>query len=67
VYLFRRVVRGEERKDSDIDLLVISSDFDRASAIVSTAQEKVTAVFNKQLSPLIWGERELVGKRSGNS
>jgi predicted nucleotidyltransferase len=66
VYLFGSVVRGEERKDSDVDLLVISSDFGKASAVVSTAQEKVAAVFNKQLSPLIWSKGELVRKKSGN-
>jgi len=66
VYLFGSVVRGEERKDSDVDLLVISSDFEKASGIVSRAQEKVAAAFNKQLSPLIWSEAELVRKKSKN-
>ena len=66
-YLFGSVVRGEERKDSDIDLLVVSSDFEKASALVSRAQEKVAAAFNKQLSPLIWSERELASKISKNS
>ncbi len=67
VYLFGSVVRGEERKDSDVDLLVISSDFERAIALVSRAREKVAAVFNKQLSPLVWSEHELASKKSENS
>jgi predicted nucleotidyltransferase len=67
VYLFGSVVRGEEREDSDIDLLVISSDFEKATALVSRAQEKVAAAFNKQISPLIWSERELASMKSKNS
>jgi predicted nucleotidyltransferase len=67
VYLFGSVVKGEERKDSDVDLLVISSHFEKASCVVSRAQEKVAAAFNKQLSPLIWSEGELVRKNSKNS
>jgi predicted nucleotidyltransferase len=67
VYLFGSVVKGEERKDSDVDLLVISGDFEKASGVVSRTQEKVAAAFNKQLSPLIWSEGELVRKKSKNS
>ncbi len=63
-YLFGSVVRGEERKDSDVDLLVISNNFEKASTVVSKAQEKVAAIFNKQLSPLILLERELKSKKS---
>ena len=67
VYLFGSVVRGEERKDSDVDLLLVSSDHERALALFSRAQEKVAAVFNKQLSPLIWSEHELASKKSEDS
>lgn len=67
VYLFGSVVSGEERRDSDIDLLVISSDFESVSALVSRAQEKVASAFNKQLSPLIWSENELISKKSGKN
>jgi predicted nucleotidyltransferase len=67
VYLFGSVVKGKEMKDSDVDLLVVSSDFEKASGVVSRAQEKVAATFNKQLSPLIWSEGELVRKKSKNS
>lgn len=67
VYLFGSVVRGEERKDSDIDLLVVSGDFEGVSALVARAQEKVAAAFNKQLSPLIWSEHELASKKSQHS
>ena len=59
------MVRGEEKDDSDIDLLVISDDFDRASAAISKTQERVAAVFNKQLSPPIFSEQELYSKRKG--
>ena len=67
VYLFGSVVKGEERRDSDVDLLVISSDFEKASAIVSRAQGRVAAAFNKQLSPLILSESELGRKKRKNS
>lgn len=67
VYLFGSVVKGEEKNDSDVDLLVISGDFDKASAAVSKAQEQVAAAFNKKLSPLILSERELASKRDKNS
>ena len=67
VYLFGSVAKGEEKDDSDIDLLVISDDFENASAAVSKAQEKVAAVFNKQLSPLIFSEQELYSKRKGRA
>lgn len=66
VYLFGSVAKGEERRDSDVDLLVISDDFERASEVISQAREEVADVFNKQLSPLIFSKRELATKKKVN-
>ena len=64
-YIFGSVAKKEERDDSDIDLLVISSDFETAVDAISRAQQKVAAVFNKKLSPLVFSENELFSKRKG--
>lgn len=60
--LFGSVSRGETRADSDIDLLVITDDFEAASVVVSRASEEVAAVFNGRLSPLILSQRDLKAK-----
>lgn len=57
-FLFGSVVRNEEKKDSDIDLLVVSKDYERAVDAVSRVQERVAISLNKQVSPLIFEEKE---------
>lgn len=57
--LFGSVPRGQARNDSDIDLLVISDNFDAASTAISNAREEVTRVFNGRLSPLVMTRREI--------
>lgn len=61
--LFGSVAARQERPDSDIDLLVISDDFDAATALVAKAQEKVSLLFNSQLSALIMTQKELAKKK----
>jgi predicted nucleotidyltransferase len=63
--LFGSVALKREGQDSDIDLLIISNDFESATSIVSKAQEAVSSIFNGRLSPLIMSERELVAKKKG--
>ena len=63
--LFGSVSRHEEREESDIDLLVISNDFDYATGLLSKAGEQVSSVFGNRLSPIIMSERELTLKRNG--
>ncbi len=63
--LFGSVVRGEESEDSDIDLLVISDDFDRVIALVSRAQEEVSLTFGNRLSPIIMSNKDFMTKRNG--
>jgi predicted nucleotidyltransferase len=62
-HLFGSVAAKQERPDSDIDLLVISDDFDAATALVAKAQEKVSLLFNSRLSALIMTEKELAKKK----
>jgi len=62
--LFGSVAVKRERKDSDIDLLVISNDFEAASSIASKVRQEISLVFNSLLSPLIMNERELISKKN---
>lgn len=62
--VFGSVARGEEKEDSDIDLLVVSNDFDRASTLASRAQEEVSMAFGSRLSPVILSERDFMAKRN---
>ena len=57
--LFGSVPRGQARKDSDIDLLVVSDNFDAANTAISKAREEVTRVFNGRLSPLVMTRSEI--------
>jgi predicted nucleotidyltransferase len=62
--IFGSVARGEERDDSDVDLLVVSNNFDRASDLISQAQEEVSLTFGGRLSPLILSGKDFVAKRN---
>jgi predicted nucleotidyltransferase len=63
VILFGSISRREEREESDIDLLVISNDFDYASGLLSKVGEQVSSIFGNRLSPMIMSEKELILKR----
>jgi predicted nucleotidyltransferase len=60
--LFGSIPRGEAHDDSDIDLFVISDDFEAANAAISNAQQAVASIFNGRLSPLIMSRKELSRK-----
>ncbi len=62
--LFGSVPGKYEREDSDVDMLLISNDFDAASIQASKAQEEVSLIFHSRLSPLILGEKELKAKKT---
>jgi predicted nucleotidyltransferase len=66
VALFGSVAAGKERVDSDIDILVISDDFDAAIDLVIRAQDKVLTRFNGFLSPLVMGRKEFRAKKNGD-
>lgn len=64
--LFGSVVKGEEKKDSDIDLLIISNDFEAASEVVSTAVAEVVEIFQSELAPIIFTERKFTSKKNSD-
>lgn len=61
--VFGSVASKQARKDSDIDILIVSDCFEQASASVSRAQDDVTSIFNGRLSPLIVSRTELKMKQ----
>lgn len=64
--VFGSVTKGEEKIDSDIDLLVISNDDEHAIAQISNASEQVFSVFHGSLSPIIFSDKEFKAKRKGS-
>lgn len=64
--LFGSVAKGKEKPDSDIDILVISNDFDAASQIVSDALVEVAEVFHARLAPITFSQKELQSKKKGD-
>lgn len=64
--LFGSIVKREEKEDSDIDVLIISNDFDAASEIVSTAIVEVTEMFQTELAPIIFSQKEFVSNKNSN-
>lgn len=64
--VFGSIAVKREREDSDVDLLVISNDFEAASILTSKAREDISTVFNSRLSPLIMSERELIAKKNSS-
>ncbi len=61
--LFGSVAKGKEKPDSDVDILVISNDFDAASQTVSDALVQVAEAFHAQLAPIILSQKELESKK----
>lgn len=61
--LFGSVSKGKEREDSDIDLLVISNDYEHANTVVSNASEEVFVRFHAKVSPIILSETKLKTKK----
>ena len=61
--IFGSISRAEEKEDSDVDLLVISDDFDHATKAITSASEEVSLVFHSKLSPVIFSKKEFVSKK----
>ncbi len=61
--IFGSVAKGEEKMDSDIDLLVISDHFDIATDLVSEAQQEVYPIFHSSVSPLIFSKKKFLAKK----
>lgn len=63
--IFGSVAKGEEKEDSDMDLLVISDDFAHATFAISHASEEAIPKFYSKMSPLILSKKEFISKRNG--
>lgn len=61
--IFGSVAKGQEKIDSDIDLLVISNDHDYAITQISQASEQIFSVFHGSISPIIFTEKEFKSKQ----
>ncbi|MGI0072271.1 MAG: nucleotidyltransferase domain-containing protein [Nitrosotalea sp.] len=64
--VFGSVAKGEEKEDSDIDLLVISDDFDLATGAVANASEEVALAFHSNVSPIIFTKKKFISKKNGD-
>jgi predicted nucleotidyltransferase len=62
--VFGSVVKGQEREDSDIDLLVVSDDFDHATGAVGNAREEVALAFHSSISPIIFTKKKFLSKKN---
>lgn len=62
--IFGSVAKGEEKEDSDMDLLVISDDFVHTTFAISHAAEEVMPKFYSKMSPLILSKKEFISKRN---
>lgn len=60
--IFGSVTKGEEKEDSDIDLLVVSDDFDHATEVIASASEDISEVFHTRVSPIIFTKKEFISK-----
>jgi predicted nucleotidyltransferase len=64
--LFGSVTKGEEQIDSDIDLLIISNDFDGTLDVISKASSKVFEVFHGKISHIVFSEKQFKTKRNSD-
>lgn len=63
--VFGSVAKSEEKEDSDMDLLVISNDFDYATFAISNTSDEAVQKFYSKISPLIFSKKEFLSKRNG--
>jgi predicted nucleotidyltransferase len=61
--IFGSVVKGQEKIDSDIDLLIISNDHDHAISQISKTSEQTFSIFHGSISPIIFTEKEFKAKQ----
>ena len=64
--LFGSVAKREEKIDSDVDLLIISNDFDYAISVVSKASMEVFEVFHGKVSHIVFSEKKFKSKKNGD-
>jgi predicted nucleotidyltransferase len=64
--IFGSVVTGQEKIDSDIDLLVISNDHEHAIKQISEVEEQVFSIFHGSVSPIVFTKKEFKTKQKGS-
>lgn len=64
--IFGSVAEGEEKDDSDIDLLVISDDPDHSYAMIGSAKTEVSEIFRGNISPIVFSKKEFIAKKRGD-
>lgn len=64
--IFGSVAKGEEREDSDIDLLVISDDRDYAYDVIGNVITEVSEIFYGKIAPIVFSKKEFIAKKRGN-
>ena len=65
--IFGSVSKGEEKEDSDIDVLIISNDFEHAAVLISNASQEIFLKFHSKISPIIFSESEFKLKKKKNT
>jgi predicted nucleotidyltransferase len=65
--VFGSVSRKEEKEDSDIDVLIISNDFEGANELIACAYEDVFLIFGNRLSSIVMSEKEFKRKARENN
>jgi len=61
--IFGSVAKRAERDDSDIDVLVISNDFDHSISVISAAALEISQRFQSKVSHIIFSESQLRSKK----
>lgn len=64
--IFGSVSTKTEKEDSDIDLLVISDNIEKANEIIADAQEEIGLIFHSSISPLIFSKKQITSKKNTN-
>lgn len=61
--IFGSVAKGQEKIDSDIDILVVSNDRDHAGTQIADATEQIFSIFHGSVSPIIFTEKQFKAKQ----
>jgi predicted nucleotidyltransferase len=64
--VFGSVSSSQEKEDSDIDVFIVSNDFDHAIIAVSNAGQEIFAKFHSKVSPLVFSESEFKSKKKSD-
>jgi predicted nucleotidyltransferase len=64
--VFGSVSSGQEKEDSDIDVFVVSDDFDNAIMAVSNAGQEIFTKFHSKVSPIVFSESEFKSKKKSD-